>query len=95
MQKLLTIITILMVTTVLNAQQFPDNSLGQLKKFSASGNTFTFETTNGTARLMVYSPEVLRLRIAKGKPADDFSYAVVAKPQLAMKRRSFQDTLIQ
>ena len=81
MQKLLTIITILMVTTVLNAQQFPDNSLGQLKKFSTSGNTFTFETTNGTACLVVYSPEVVRLRIAKGKLTDDFSYAVVAKQQ--------------
>jgi alpha-glucosidase len=81
MKRLFIIITILMVTTGLYAQQFPDNSLGKLKKFTGAGNTFNIETTNGNARIMVYSPEVIRLLIVKGKPGDDFSYAVVAKQQ--------------
>ncbi len=42
MRKLLSTIIIIMISTILNAQHFPDNSLGTLKKYSKSENTFTF-----------------------------------------------------
>ena len=81
MKRLFTTLSILMITTIINAQQFPDNSLGKIKKFSKSGNSFTIETNNGTAMLMIYTPEIARLRIVKDKAGDDFSYAVVGTQQ--------------
>jgi alpha-glucosidase len=81
MKKLLTAILLLMLTTAANAQQFPDNSLGSLKKLTKGNNTFTFETTNGKARVIIYSPEIVRIRIVKATFAEDFSYAVTANPQ--------------
>ena len=97
MKGLLTTITIFMVTTVLNAQQFPDNSLGKLKKLTKAGNTIIIETSNGIASLMVYNPEIVRLRIAKGKTGDDFSYAVVAtqKPCTVKMGETKQMILLQ
>ena len=65
----------------IHAQQFPDNSLGRLKKLTKGVNTFTIETTNGIARVMVYSPEIIRIRISKANMDSDFSYAVVGEPQ--------------
>jgi len=81
MRKLFTTISIIMVSTIINAQPFPDNSIGTLKRFAKSDNTFTFETTNGSAILIVYSPDIVRLRIVKEKPDDDFSYAVIGSQQ--------------
>ena len=81
MKKILTFSLLLMLSTVANAQQFPDNSLGKLKKLIKNNNTYTIETTNGVARIIFYSPEIVRIRIAKGAFGDDFSYAVVGIPQ--------------
>lgn len=37
-------------------------------------------TENAFVRLTVYSPHVVRVRVSRQKPIDDFSYAVVAAP---------------
>ena len=66
---------------MLSAQHYPDNSLGTLKKLSRSEDSFTLKTSNGTAILMIYNPDIIRLRIFKGKAGDDFSYAVVGTQQ--------------
>jgi len=81
MKKLLTAIILLMLMTTANAQQFPDNSLGKMTKLIKGDNTYTIKTTNGIAQLIVYSPEILRIRISKGSFSDEFSYAVVGHPQ--------------
>jgi len=81
MKKLLTAILLLMSATATIAQQFPDNSLGRMKKLIRGNNTFTIETSNGKARLIVYSPEIIRVRIVKEAFGNDFSYAVVSNPQ--------------
>jgi len=96
MRKLISTIIILMVSTILNAQHFPDNSLGTLKKYSKSENTFTFETTNGTAILMIYNPEIVRLRVLKDKMlGDDFSYAVIESQQhCAIKTSETKELII-
>jgi alpha-glucosidase len=81
MKKLLTAIILLMFMTTANAQQFPDNSLGKITKLIKDNNTFSIETTNGTARVIIYSPEIVRIRIVKNDFGNDFSYAVVGNPQ--------------
>jgi len=65
----------------LQAQQFPDNSLGRLKKLTKGGNSFIIETSNGTARIIVYTPEIIRIRISKEDMNTDFTYAVVGVPR--------------
>ncbi len=80
MKKLILIVTFCIMATVTNAQQYPDNSLGELKKLTKGKNSLTLETTNGVARVIVYSPEIFRISISKKTPAADFSYAVVGKP---------------
>ncbi|HNX43680.1 MAG TPA: glycoside hydrolase family 31 protein [Bacteroidales bacterium] len=59
-------------------QQYPDNSLGEIRKLSKGKNSLVIETTNGVAQVEVYSPEIIRIRINKKLPAGDFSYAVTA-----------------
>jgi len=80
MKKLSIIISLLFILSYSFSQQFPDNSLGNLKKVSKGNNTYTLETTNGTARVMVYTPEIIRIRVVKGSFEPDFSYAVVGIP---------------
>ncbi len=61
--------------------QVPANSpLGNVEKVTVNHATYTFFTTNGKAQVIVYSPNVIRIRIDKQTFAPDFSYAVVANP---------------
>jgi alpha-glucosidase len=61
--------------------QVPANSpLGNMEKVTTNNATYTFFTTNGKAQVIVYSPDVIRIRIDKQIFAPDFSYAVVANP---------------
>ena len=61
--------------------QVPANSpLGNVEKVTVNHATYTFSTTNGKAQVIVYSPNVIRIRIDKQTFAPDFSYAVVANP---------------
>ncbi len=61
------------------AQTYPDNSLGSLKSFGNKGQEIVLETTNGKAGVIVYSPEIIRIRISKEKFEEDFSYSVIGK----------------
>ncbi|MBB3188748.1 glycoside hydrolase family 31 protein [Microbacter margulisiae] len=62
--------------------QVPANSpLGNVKKIEVSHSTYTFLTTNGRAQVTVYSPGVIRIRVAHQAFAPDFSYAVEVKPE--------------
>jgi alpha-glucosidase len=91
------ILTLLLLATFgwMSAQQFPDNSLGKLKKLSKDKNSFTIETSNGTARVVVYSPEIVRIRISKGNMDSDFSYAVIGTPLICSVKLKESQDLIQ
>lgn len=80
MKKLIVSVILLAMAYFATAQQYPDNSLGNLKKLTKGKNSLTIETTNGIAQVTVYSPEIIRVRINKQLPAGDFSYAVVGQP---------------
>ncbi len=76
------------------AAQVPANSpLGNVEKVTANHATYTFFTTNGKAQVIVYSPNVIRIRVDKQAFAPDFSYAVVASPvPCAVKTTNSADT---
>jgi alpha-glucosidase len=51
--------------------------------YSQKGNTIHIETEHETAAVTVFSAQVLRVRIyRKGREQKDFSYAVIAQPQV-------------
>lgn len=79
MKKLIVSVILLAMAYFANAQQYPDNSLGNLKKLTKGTNSVTIETTNGIAQVTVFTPEIIRVRINKQLPAGDFSYAVVGQ----------------
>lgn len=81
MKRFLFILLIALELPAARAQQYPDNSLGNLKKISKTNQTLTLSTTNGTAVVTVYSPEIIRIRVVKDNPGVDFSYAVIAEPR--------------
>jgi len=59
----------------------PENSsLGNFDKVKVNNAAYTFSTSNGKAQVIVYSPNVIRIRIDKQNPVSDFSYAVVTGP---------------
>lgn len=63
------------------AAQVPLNvSLGNFKKVEAKDSEYTFTTDHGVAKVVVYSPSVVRIRVEKDNFTKTFSYAVVADP---------------
>lgn len=61
--------------------QVPANApLGNVERVKVNNATYTFFTSNGKAQVIVYSSNVIRIRIDKQNLASDFSYAVVSTP---------------
>nr|NQU88878.1 DUF4968 domain-containing protein [Bacteroidota bacterium] len=80
MKKLIFVLTIVILTANLFSQDRMGNSLGNLTDINKNKvkQAFTFKTTNGTAIATIYTPNIIRIRIAK-KPGADFSYSVVGE----------------
>lgn len=78
MKKQIGLILLLILATTTYSQNNLNNSLGNLTGVdkNKAEQTFTFTTTNGTAIVTIFSPNVFRIRIAKDF-GPDFSYAVV------------------
>lgn len=55
-------------------------SFGDVKKVVVKDNRLDLQATHGYARIQVYSPSIVRVRISRQPFKDDFSYAVVAQP---------------
>lgn len=75
------IILEILFTFTVNAQVSLNKSLGNCRKIEVSQNIFTFHTDNGLAEAIVYSPDIIRIRVEKENFTKTFSYAVVADPQ--------------
>ena len=84
MKKTITLSFLLLIFFLSFSQQFKDNSLGRLKKLSKGTNTYTIETTNGSARISIYNPEIIRIWITREGFQSDFSYSVVGTPQVCI-----------
>jgi alpha-glucosidase len=56
-------------------------SVGNIKSVNINGQQVDISTDNAFGQITVYSPAVIRVRLDKQKLGDDFSYAVIAKPQ--------------
>jgi alpha-glucosidase len=62
--------------------QVPLNkALGNVIKIDANKQGFSIKTDYGIACVIVYSPDVIRIRSEKTEFRKDFSYAVIASPQ--------------
>ena len=77
-----TILLQLAISINLIAQVPLNSSLGNYKKLESNNSAYTFITDNGTAKVVFYSPNVVRFRVEKDNFAKTFSYAVVADPSL-------------
>ena len=55
--------------------------VGDVKKFSSSGNQLNIITTNAYVRIQAYSANTIRIRISRQPFSSDFSYAVIANPE--------------
>jgi alpha-glucosidase len=65
-----------------SVQSLRSESLGNVSEWNAGIDGITLRTEQGTMRLIAYSPSVVRVRVVRsGAAFDDFSYAVIAKPQ--------------
>ena len=56
------------------------HSIGNVSQAAISGNTVSLTTDGGQVRITVYKPNIFRVRMDKKALADDFSFAVVGKP---------------
>ena len=74
------IITHLTISAALIAQVPLNHSLGNFKKIENNNPEFTLQTDYGVAKIIVFSPNVIRLRIEKDSFVKASSYAVVASP---------------
>ena len=78
MKKLIIILISFIVTSFSIAQNQLNNSLGNVTRINKENGkqTFTLETDNGTARVTIFSANIIRVRIAKDF-GPGFSYTVV------------------
>ena len=61
--------------------QSPVKHIGNIRDVKISGQTISITTENAFASVIIYSADVIRVRIDKQKLKDDLSYAVVAQPE--------------
>lgn len=79
MQKILLLLLMLTRLLVAGAQDsvIP---VGEIRRFSVTGQQLDITATNAFIRIQFYAPEVARVRISRQPFTDDFSYAVIAEP---------------
>ena len=63
------------------AQGRLSTQIGNLKKVITEGTSTVLITNEAEVRLMVYGPEIIRVRVSRVKPSADFSYAVIGTPE--------------
>lgn len=81
MKKILFVFIAFFLTAPMMAQQQEGKSLGNFEHLQKKGQVFTFKTTNGTAKVTLYSPTIFKISLWKKNYRDLPSYAVIAKPE--------------
>ena len=73
------------------SQDDPVTPVGKIISAAISQQKIVIKTTNAYAEITVYSPSVIRVRIDRKPFTRDFSYAVVAKPEVVRAKISQTD----
>lgn len=81
MKKSIALAAFILMAAALFPQNQMNSSLGNLVSIdkNKTKQAFTFKTTNGTAVATIYSPNIIRIRIAR-QFGPELSYAVVGEP---------------
>jgi alpha-glucosidase len=61
--------------------QTPVNQIGNVTAVKVDGQQINLSLNNAEAQIIVYSANIIRVRVDQKKLGDDFSYAVTGKPQ--------------
>jgi alpha-glucosidase len=70
-------------------------SAGKVTGIKRTEHGLNIKTTNSYARIYSYSPTVVRIRVTRQEPQDDFSYAVIRQPSLFFRDlKESQDSAI-
>ncbi|MBF9254569.1 DUF4968 domain-containing protein [Pontibacter sp. 172403-2] len=80
--SILTLLAVSALNFAASAQDNPVHQVGNVNAVTIEGQHVNLSTSsNEHIRLSVYSPTIVRVRMDKKPLGDDFSYAVVGKPQ--------------
>ncbi len=74
--------------------QNPIKEIGNIKSIVINNQSVDITTDNAFAKITVYSPDIIRVRIDKQKLKPDFSYAVIAQPLKTTVAITQNDTAI-
>ncbi len=81
MKKILIVFIAFFLITPMMAQQQEGKSLGNFVRLSKKDQVFTFKTTDGIARVSLFSPTIFKISLWGKNYRDLPSYAVIAKPE--------------
>ncbi len=81
MKKILFIFLTFIFLYPVMAQQSRGKSLGDYVNINKKGQDFIFHTTQGTARVTIFSPTLFKISVWENREHNLPSYAVVASPQ--------------
>ena len=88
----------LLLSFSISSAVFAQNNLvtnpGNIETVTVNGNSVSFKAQNAFGEIIVYAPNIIRVRLDKNELAKDFSYAVIAKPLQTKATISQSDTKI-
>lgn len=74
---------LLLCTPLASFSQSPVRDMGNVRDVKISGQTVNINTDNAVVNIIVYTADIIRVRIDKQKLKADLSYAVIEKPAKA------------
>jgi alpha-glucosidase len=81
MKKFNYFLLLISISANLFAQVPLSQSIGNFKSMEAGNQEFTLQTDFGKAKIIVFSPNVFRIRLENMEFVKSFSYAVIANPE--------------
>ncbi|RFZ82060.1 DUF4968 domain-containing protein [Mucilaginibacter terrenus] len=70
------------ISTQLTFSQNPVKKIGKITGVTINNQELDIRTENASVKVTAYSPGIIRVRVDKQQLAEDFSYAVISKPQV-------------
>ncbi len=83
------LLVFLLIFGTMNAQPRLSKQIGKVVSIEEnSGNEVLIKADNAIMKIQAYTDEIIRVRVAENKLADDFSYAVVLSPRVKLTKES-------
>jgi alpha-glucosidase len=76
------------------AQSRLSESLGDFQQYETTFSGLVITATNGTLSLSAYTPDIIRVRAARGPLSPDFSYSVIRRSESNFRQVREQEDLI-